>query len=132
MIDQINARLSEFIKEVHKPADQINADYLLTNKNKIICKELPLDGYRFRVHFKNTEFKKESLSKFVKWADNYDDGRIYLPNGVRRILSGDGHPYLYGQYFYAKDQKMASMALLVMGDYLNRTEEFVLKSEVNA
>lgn len=132
MLDQINARLSEFVTEIHKPANKEQAEYLLTNKNKVICNELPLEGYRYRVYFKNVEMKNGSMSNFLKWADNYNDGRIHLPNGIRKILSGDTHPYLYGQYFYVKDQKTASMALMVMGEYLNRTEEFVLKSEVNA
>ena len=69
------------------------------------------------------------FEKFVSWADKFKD-RIYLPIGTRRVLDGLAHPYIYGQYFYAKDQKMASMALMIMGDHLNKTEEYVLKSEL--
>ena len=132
MIDQIATNLQEFVKEIHKPSNDAQAEFLLSNRNKVICNELPLDGYRYRVYFKNTEMKPEPMANFLKWADKYNDGRIHLPNGIRRILSGDTHPFLYGQYFYAKDEKIASMAMMAMGEFLNRTEEFVLKSEVNA
>lgn len=132
MINKINSHLSKFITEIHKPANSNQASFLLSNKNKVICNELPLDGYRYKVYFKNGDVQKSTMSNFLQWAERFKDGRIHVPEGTRRILSGETYPYFYGQYFYAKDQKMASMALLVMGDALNKSEEFVLKTEVNA
>jgi len=132
LVNEIVNQLERFVVEIHHPDDSSQADYLLANKNKIICKQLPLDGYRYKVHFKNGEIKKETMDSFLKWAIKFEDGRIHIPNGTKRILSGEAYPMMYGNYFYAKDQKMATMALMVMGDCLNRSEEFVLKSELNA
>lgn len=132
LINQIESRLNSFVAEIHIPETQEQGNFLLANRNRVLCKELPLDGYKFRVYFKNGDSNPSSLSNFLTWADKYNDGRIHIPAGTRKILEGTNHPYFYGQYFYAKDQKMASMALLAMGEFLNRTEEFVLKSDVNA
>ena len=132
LINQVESRLNEFVAEIHKPANDEESNFLLSNKNRVICKELPLDGYKFRVYFKNGQMSTTAMSNFLKWADKFDDGRIHVPRGTRRILEGDTMPYFYGQYFYAKDQKMASMALMIMGEHLNKTEVFVLKSDVNA
>lgn len=135
LINQIHHRLTEFVTEIHRPEDPSQAVFLLTNKNKVICEELPHENYRFKIYFKNGDANLVNTTRFVDWADRYNDGRIYIPKGTRNILTGNTNyssPYIYGQYFYVKDQKMASMTLLAMGDMLNKTEEFVLKSEVNA
>ena len=132
MINEVHVQLKSYVVEIHRPDDKSQADFLLSNKNKIICKQLPLTGYRYKVHFKNGEIKRESMDSFLKWAKNFEDGRIHIPKSTKRILEGETYPMMYGNYFYAKDQKMATMALMVMGDYLNKSEEFILKSELNA
>jgi hypothetical protein len=131
LVETIESQLSRFVKEFHKPHNDDQAAFLTSNKNKVLCNELPLDGYRYKIYFKNGEIKKNAMSNFLKWSSNYSNGRIHIPTGTMKILEGTGYPYFYGQYFYAKDDKIASMALMVMGEYLNKTEEFVLKSEVN-
>jgi len=132
LIHEIYKQLEEYIVEYHRPDNETQADYLLSNKNKILCNDLPLEGYRYKVYFKNGEMKKESMSNFLSWARNFEDGRVHIPNGTKKILNGETYPMMYGNYFYVKDQKIATMALMVMGDYLNKSEEFILKSEVNA
>jgi hypothetical protein len=132
LVNKIKVYLTNFVTEIHRPANDIQATFLSCNKNKVLCNDLPLEGYRYKVYFKNGDVVKSDMSKFLQWADRFKDGRIYIPRGTRRILAGETYAYFYGHYFYAKDQKMVSMALLVMGDHLNKSEEFVLKSEVNA
>lgn len=132
LIDEVYLNLTDFVTEISRPSDSCQADFLLSNKNKIICQNLPLSGFRYKVYFKNGEIKKESMDVFLTWAKKFLDGRIHIPDGTKRILNGETYPMMYGNYFYAKDQKMATMALMVMGDYLNKSEEYVLKSELNA
>lgn len=132
LIEQIKSKLGPFVSEIHRPETEEQGAFLMANKNRVLCNELPLDGYKFRLYFKNGDLNPTALSNFLSWANKYNDGRIHIPSGARRILEGSAHPYFYGQYFYARDQKITSMALLAMGEFLNKTEEFVLKSEVNA
>jgi len=132
LIKEISSQLKKYVVEIHRPEGESQADFLLSNKNKVLCKQLPLTGYRYKVYFKNGEIKKDSMDNFLKWASKFQDGRIHIPNSTKRILEGLTYPMMYGNYFYAKDQKITTMALMVMGDYLSKSEEFVLKSEVNA
>ena len=134
LINYIANELPEFIKETHSPNSDVEAAYLTSNKNKIICEELPLDGYKFKIHFKNGSGMSFSTKQgFLKWSSKFSDGRIHIPPGVRSMLEEvASNSYFYGQYFYAKDQKIANMAMMFLSDHLNKAEEFVLKSEVNA
>ncbi len=130
LVELIEKKYKKYVIEIHSPVDDKIAGFLGNNKNKVVCNELPYENYRFKVYFKNGVTLSDTFKGgFLKWAEKFEDGRIHLPQGTRRVLEGD-HPYCYGQYFYAKDSKIASMALMFMGDYLNKTEEYVLKTEI--
>lgn len=130
LVDTIENGLAKFVTEITKPVDDTHAAFLMGNKNKIICDEYPHENYKFKIHFKNGEINDQVFMKnFLGWASKYS-GKIHIPKGTTRMLDGSSHSYFYGQYYYAKDDKMASMALMFMGNYLNKVEEFVLKSEV--
>jgi hypothetical protein len=130
LVNDIKHGLLEFVTEITKPADDNQAAFLLGNKNKIICEEYPHENYKFKIHFKNGEINDQVFMKnFLGWANKYD-GKIHIPKGTTRMLDGSSNSYFYGQYYYAKDDKMASMALMFMGSYLNKVEEFVLKREL--
>lgn len=132
LVDLVLKGLEKHVTELHKPSSLEHATFLESNKSKVLCDELPHEKYRYKIYFKNGNAPSaEARESFLKWSSKFDDGRIYLPLGTRKILDGSTYPYFYGQYFYAKDNKMASMALMIMGDYMGKTEEYILKSEVN-
>lgn len=131
LVDTIVNNLTQFVTELYQPTDDDHAKFLSSNKSKVICNELPHETYRFKIYFKSGNAPSEEVrERFLQWSNKFNDGRIHIPRGTERILNGDTFPYFYGQYFYAKDEKMAAMALMFMGDYLNKTEEYVLKTEV--
>jgi hypothetical protein len=130
LVEILQIKLVNYVTEIYSPSDDEQALFLQQNKNKVICEELPHNNYRFKIYFKNgVRLKQDFKNSFLTWTSRFDDGRILLPRSVKEMLEND-HTYIYGQYFYAKDSKMTSMALMFMGNYLNRTEEYVLKSEL--
>lgn len=129
LVTSIELGLPNHVTEIYTPVDDLHATFLMQNKNKVICKEYPHENYRFKIHFKNGEINQTFTKNFLNWANNYGD-KIHIPKGTTRMLDGTSHNYFYGQYYYAKDDKIASMAMMFMGHYLNKVEEFVLKSEV--
>jgi hypothetical protein len=131
-VELIQNRLKKFVIEVWGPENDNSEHFLLSNKNKIICKKLPRNNYRFKVFFKNGHVDLDKRNCFLNWCQKFTDGRIHIPESTRKSLEGsDGYNgYFYGQYFYVKDSKIATMALMLMGDCLNKTEEYVLKDEI--
>jgi hypothetical protein len=131
LVDTISVGVKTFIKEVHSPHSDEEALFLTSNKNKVICTALPHEKFRYKMYFKDGNKPTASfLNNFLTWSDKFNDGRIHIPDGTRRILSGNAYPYFYGHYFYVKDQKIASMAMLYVGEHLHKTEEFILKEEI--
>lgn len=131
LVDAINVKLKEFVTELHSPKSKEQAEFLHLNKNKVICKLLPHEKYRYKLYFKTSaDMPLDMRGKFVNWADRYTNDEVLIPLGARSLLESDRVPYFYGQYFYVKDQKLASMALMFIGDFISKTETFVLESEV--
>ena len=129
LVERLKSGLFTYVTEVHAPINDAHAAFLKSNKNKVICDEYPHENYKFKIHFKNGEIKEPFTTNFLNWANNYGD-KIHIPKGTTKMLKGQSHNYFYGQYYYAKDDKIASMAMMFMGHHLNKVEEFVLKSEV--
>lgn len=130
MLDNLIKDLKSYIVEYHEPEDNKSAIFLSSNKNKIVCSQLPHAAFKYKIYFKNGDIKNHNtLRGFLSWADKLND-KIYIPTGSRRIINGDDHPYFYGHYFYAKDQKITSMAMMMLSEHLQKTEEYVLKSEL--
>lgn len=132
IIDNILKDLKKYVTEYYEPESSQSADFLSNNKNKVVCSQLPHEIFRYKIYFKNGEIKNNHrvLQGFLSWADKMSD-KIYIPEGTRKIISGDSyHPSFYGNYFYAKDKQMTSMALMMLSEALHRTEEYVLKSEL--
>ena len=130
LVDLLVNGLKQYVTELYKPNNDDHAKFLSENKTKVICKELPHDNYRFKIFFKNGDSPgKEFMQRFLTWAKKYD-GKIHIPAGTERILNGSTYPYFYGHYYYVKDKQMASMALMFMGEHLNKAEEFVLDTEI--
>ncbi len=131
IMNNILIDLEKYVTEYYEPENNESADFLSNNKNKVVCSQLPHEIFRYKLYFKNGEIKDHRvLQGFLSWADKMSD-KIYVPAGVRKIIAGESyHPSFYGNYFYAKDKQMTSMALMMLSETLHRTEEYVLKSEL--
>ncbi len=128
--DNLLKDIEKYVVEYHEPENNKLADFLSSNKNKIVCNQLPHDHFRYKIYFKNGEVKNGRILKgFLTWADKMNN-KIHVPAGTRKVISGEDYQYFYGHYFYAKDQQMASMASMMISENLHRTEEYVLKSEL--
>jgi hypothetical protein len=65
---------------------------------------------------------------FLGWLDNYPDA-IKPSKGTVKWLAG-GEPYFQDPFIYVVDQSQLLMVKLFLGDYVRKTEEFVLRNTV--
>ena len=65
--------------------------------------------------------------EFSKWALNNLDklklGSVFKKN----ILNSGKSPYLYGMYFYVKNEKMLNLATLVLGRGISRIDKIIIE-----
>jgi hypothetical protein len=131
--EAIKKELGQYIYEVYVPADDDVASFLTDNPHHIVVNDLPYDNMRYRLHFSSTKkVDKAIANKFLDWASKLSDNSIHMPLSLLKDLREKHHPnlYLYGRYFYVKDEKLASMVHMWFPDLICRTDKYVCKSDI--
>lgn len=125
--------LDSFIAEITMPESSEAADFLLNNPKHIIVSSLPKGNMRFRVHVgtKNKLSREHGLN-FLAWADKLGTDSVYIPPGLRNDLAGHTYAmsYVYGRYFYLKDERLVSLAQLFLPDHISRMDRYICQSEI--
>jgi len=130
LVDTIQKEFSDLVQGIWKPENEDMAMYLTSNNRKVICNELPNGLYRFKVYLNSSNKIPANLKEsFLVWADKHGEKRVGLTRSTREFFENK-MIYSYGQYFYTSDDKMLSMALMFIGQFVNKTEEFVVKEQV--
>jgi hypothetical protein len=131
LVDRITTEFGNLVSDFYQPMNDEIASYLVNNKNKIVCAELPNGIYRYKTYFGSSDKIPQNVRQgFLGWVSNYSQDKISLPRSTRDFLEKTGGYYSYGQYFYTSDSKMLAMALMFVSSYTAKTEEYVLKTEV--
>ena len=130
-VNKIKKECKDYTTELWEPASVQAESFLKSNTRKIICDALPKGKYRYKVHIANASIPTNSRVSFLNWANKYDDSRIFLPCSTKRNLGEESAGYFYGQYFYTSDDKMLNMSLMFFSDYIQKTEHYVLKTELS-
>lgn len=130
LIDEIVNNFGNYVTEMQEPISKEAGEFLKGNIRKILCNELPNGIFRYKVHIGYKSIPEQNRVGFLNWSEKYGDDRIFMPKGTKHLLGPSGHGYAYGQYFYVSDEKMLNMALMFFSDYIQKTENYILKSEL--
>ena len=122
--------MNPWVIQQTEPQDETKLQFLLDNgRKKVLCENLPHGSFRYRVYIKNTTPAKIA-GNFYLWINKYPE-KIKLPAQTANWLQTSKQIYNH-PYFYILDEKMLSMALLYLGSYCHRIEEFILESSINS
>ena len=130
-INKVKSEWAEIVSEVWQPSSSEAETFLRSNTRKIICNELPKGRYRYKVHLAQRQIPTNIRVGFLNWASKYGDERLHLPYTTKKNLGEEGSGYFYGQYFYTSDDKILNMSLMFFSDYIQKTEHYVLKTELS-
>jgi len=132
--DDLTAQLGKYIKEVYVPSDPKNIEFLNEHPHHVVVKELPKGNMRFRLHFSSSKrMSKDIAVKFLSWADKLTENSVHLPSSLRRDLTQQWENiFVYGRYFYVKDEKIAALVHMWFPDLISRVDKFISQSEVDS
>ena len=80
------------------------------------------NGYKYKVTLSN----KKGIPSFAKWAKNNPNLIKIGPRLEEYMLNED---YVYGMYFYARDDKVLHLCNLMLGE-LGRIDKLLVKSSI--
>ena len=124
--DKMVKNLKPWIRSVTQPTSDEDLAALLDNKKIVICNKLPLKKYKYRV-FINRKMPVNRRENFHTWLENYGDA-VRISKSSKRWLNG--HGWMYDPFMYIEDSKLLLMVKMSLGEYVGKTEEFVLSNTV--
>ena len=128
LFNRIQQDLAEFVCETYEPENNQQLDLLLTNQKYVLCDQLPIGQYRYKIILKN--MPDQIRQNFHSWMVKYPSTKIKASPATERYLKGTRY-YMSDPFIYVKDNSMYMMTLLALQGYVRRTEEFVLRSSIN-
>ena len=129
LMKKIIKAMGPWIMRITEPANDEELEFLMNNSSKnVICDELPWGKYQYKVYLR-TSMKPETRSKFTEWINRYDDRFLISRTTERWLLNVS--TYVQDPFFYVQDSSTLAMAGLYLGNDVKRTEEFIIRSNIN-
>ncbi len=128
IVEDIEIKLRKWVRAIYGPTTQEELEHLIANGNKqILCDKLPKDNFKYKIHFR-TDYPLALRSNFLEWASKFEDKIIISPCS-KKWLEGSR---LWNQdpFAYIKDGKTLTIVALQASNYIKRTEEYILRSDI--
>jgi hypothetical protein len=125
VLEEIDNNLFPWIRKISGPTTDKELEFLLSNGHKkILCDNLPLNEFKYRIYFKE-KFPVDKRFTFISWYKNYPDD-LLLSTTSHSWMTGV-RQYTQNPFMYVKDDKMLGMVGLYLGGYVRKVEEFILR-----
>lgn len=126
--ENVQKDLNKYITATSSPNNLEDLQIMLENCTSTLCTRLPHEKYRYKVVFKDMPAK--TRNNLLQWAEKYNNDDIYITKSTKSHFRLSNHHY-GTHYFYVKDKKMIILINLAASGYIRRTEEFILKTDIN-
>ncbi len=130
LLSKLEKTLKPWLYSITKPESDQEFEFLLgSGPKKTICDQLPHVKYRYKVTLKENT-PTETRKKFLEWLEKYND-QVRVSNSSLRWLKCE-KMWVQAPFFYVQTDKHLSMVLLYLGNYIRKTDEFILKDSINS
>jgi len=127
-IESLAKELDWCMSEVWGPQDQLELDFLLANKRKLLCDAIPYSKYRFKIILKSS-VPVHSRTQFLTWANNYTEDDIKISRGTSSWLKSTRR-YCQTPFFYLADEKMLTFASIFLSNNISTIQEYFPRHNV--
>lgn len=130
LLDKIQKEMFPWIQRVTAPENDDQHNFLMeSGPKKILCDRYPHEIYRYRVYFREST-NIETRQKFLNWVEKLTD-KTKIARNTREWFTGN-KKYIQDPFMYIDDEKTLSMVLLYIGTQVKKTQEFILKTNINS
>ena len=131
LFQEMISSLATWTYEIHRPANDVEHQFLDNSTKVVLCNHLPFKQYSFKVYIKSTT-PASVRDNFKSWITHYDS-KIRTPNHtVKWFDKGSGWGIgFYDPIIYVKDQSTLIMIGLFLGSNIQKVEEFIPRSSIN-
>lgn len=128
LVEKIKTELRPWIKEIHRPANNSDQEFLLNNPKKVVCDFYPKEKYRYCIYIKQN-MPTTKRQSFYDWFVKNNNDKISV-TGV--TLSWLKQEKRYGVFYIrVEDEKTLLLVNMFLSEYIIKTVEYVLRDDIN-
>jgi hypothetical protein len=116
--------MSPWIVSITEPASEDDLKILQEKSRYHLCDQLPYNKYKYKVYMRE-RMPATVRNNFAKWLENYTE-HVKISANTRNWLSGYEH-WIQDPFLYVADGPNLSMITMFLGEYVKKTQEFVLR-----
>jgi len=126
LVTELEQALGWCITFIYSPENPEEAEFLVNNRNKVICEAIPYGKYTHKVCFKE-KIPRDKRLQFWSWISKYDEDTVKIGRSTEGFMIGTKQ-YVANPFCYVSNAKFLTMMSLVVGEYIQKIEEFVPRS----
>jgi hypothetical protein len=127
-VDIIISKLRNWVTCITEPENDTELKFLISESKKVLCDNIPLGQYRFKVYLK-TNIPINLKESFLNWARRYED-KFDIAYTTKDWLA-NRRQYIQTPFFYVEDDATATMTRLFLSNHIRRIEEFIPRNSIN-
>lgn len=128
VFDRLTKELSKSILEVWEPQTQDQLELLLTRKKIILVDKLPHRCYKHKLYLKKIPL--ENKRYIFSWLKTFPKNNFKISKTTERYLLGNVY-WTSNPFILVKDDQLLTLVCLKLNDFIDKREEYVLKSSIN-
>ena len=130
ILEKIIDELNEWITCVTEPETTEENEFLIANGHKtVLCKHYPYGIYHYKVYIKEST-PLTTREQFLTWLTKYESKINVTGVATTKWFSGQNR-WGNDPFIYVEDNKTLTMVLLFLGNYIRKTQEYILRDDIN-
>jgi hypothetical protein len=129
LLEKFETNISDYIKEVWKPADTNISNYLENNVNVVVCNKLPFNQFQCKVYLKYMlpESVRESLYNW--YLNSVEIGNVKMSKSLELYISKNKN-YMSTNYFYIKNEDDILLITMLLDKFISKVERYKIENNI--
>jgi len=116
--------MSPWVVSITEPASEEDLKILQEKSRYRLCDRLPYNKYKYKVYLRE-RMPQNVRSNFATWLEHYSE-QVKMAKNTHFWLAGKRN-WIQDPFLYVVDGPNLSMITMFLGEYVKKTQEFVLR-----
>lgn len=126
--DSASKELGNRIIEIWEPENNYQLEFLLSKKKICLVDKLPHQVYQHKIYLK--QMPLPNRTNLYNWLIKYTNKEYKISKRTEMYLLGN-NMWIYNPFILVKNEKLLTLLYLQIHEYVNKREEFILRSSIN-
>ncbi len=129
LLEKFETNMSDYIKEVWKPADTDISNYLENNVNVVVCNKLPFNQFQCKVYLKHMLPASVKENLYNWYLNSVEIGNVKMSKSLELYISNNKN-YMSTNYFYIKNEDDILLVTMLLDKFISKVEKYKIENNI--